>query len=234
MYNLFKPFSIAVIASAALLSGCGEDEAFQSTGGVSSNPGKVSQNNFSVLISDLNPSIFDSTGGAMTFTTLTVTVYIGDIDNQLLTDPHEVFFETEWGLIEPSCTTSNGTCSVTWQTSQYGTQPADFINTVTAYTLGEESFTDSNGNGQYDDADSGFNDITEPYVDVDESGSFTAGDLIIDTVNGNDPSGNNGVHDVGDGLYNGSSCTHSTQCSTVKTIMVWDDVAFDMQETATP
>ena len=234
MYNQQHKTAAMIIAGAFLLSGCGDEEVFQNSGNVTANPGTVSQNNFSVLASDLNPSVFDSTGSTLTFTTLTITAYVGDINNQVLTDPHTVYFKAEWGLIEPSCTTVAGTCSVTWQSSQFGTQPTDFQNTITAYTAGVESFTDTNGNGSYDDADAGFDDIEEPYVDVDESNSFTAGDLIIDTVNGNDTTGSNGVHDIGDGLYNGSACTHTSQCSTLTLITVWDDVTIDMQESATP
>lgn len=162
---------------------------------------------------------------------------IGDKDNQLLTDSHTIFFATEWGLIEKSCTTENGKCTVTWQTSfGPGTVPGDHQVTITAYTLGEETFTDSNGNGSFDDSDTVWEDRAEPFVDADRNGVFDASvDTMIDVISGV-ALGQNGVNDpTGDGYMNSPSCTHSSLCSTAATVIyIWDDININMDGPPTP
>ena len=74
-----------------------------------------------------------------------------------------------------------------------GGPASDGFVTITAYTIGEEGFTDTNGNGVFDDGDAGFEDLEEPYVDANEDNIFSSGDLIIDVVSVNDPTGANGV-----------------------------------------
>lgn len=180
---------------------------------VPTNTGIISHKNLAILASNPQPVVYDHGSGTFTSTTVTITVMIGDRDNQLLTDAHTIFFHTEWGLIEPSCVTNNGQCSVTWQTTSFGSIPADYLNTITAYAVGEESFTDTNANSLFDDADSIFNDLEEPYIDVNNDGVFNAGDTIIDVVNGNDLTGVNGAHDIGDTFLNSPACTHSSLCS---------------------
>jgi len=46
----------------------------------------------------------------------------------------------------------------------------DHRYTILATAIGEESFTDLNGNGQYD-AGEPFGDIAEPFLDNDENGT---------------------------------------------------------------
>ncbi len=230
-----------VTSSLFLLASCSEsNDSFKTPSATNtSQSGTVSQKNFSVLPEDTQPEIYDENGVA-TDKTLVITVKVGDSNNQLLTDPHTVFFSTEWGLIEPSCVTENGICTVNWQTSfGPGTVPADHLVTITAYTLGEEDYSDTNGNGVFDDGDqpfpaSGdlFTDRSEPYVDADLSlffgGTFNGGDSIIDVINGNVP-GKNSAHDNGDGFLNSPTCKHSSLCSTVSpTTYIWDDTVINM------
>jgi hypothetical protein len=96
--------------------------------------------------------------------------------------------------------------------------PADVLNTIVAYSAGEETFNDLNGNGVFDDADT-FDvindDIEEPYIDANSNGVFDTGEQIIDT-NGD------GVHNLGDTFFNGVGCTHSTLCSTTRSVTVWE------------
>jgi hypothetical protein len=231
---------IALIASSAIfMTGCdNETKAFKSSDSddtaTPTNSGTISQKNFSILADDVQPPVYDKDTGVSTDTTVVITVKIGDLNNQLLTDKHTVHFATEWGLIEPSCVTENGTCSVDWQTSLASPMPAGRLTTITAYTLGEETFVDSNGNGEFDDADTTFSDQQEPFIDTvipppptpivfDENE-----DVIIDVMNGNEL-GQNGVHDLGDGFLNSPHCTHSSLCSTVRsTIYIWNDIQLDM------
>ncbi|WP_353571940.1 Ig-like domain-containing protein [Candidatus Albibeggiatoa sp. nov. BB20] len=51
--------------------------------------------------------------------------------------------------------------------------------TVIAYTTGSESYTDLNGNGQYD-ANEPFEDLTEPYIDANDNGQFDEGEIYVD------------------------------------------------------
>ena len=191
--------------------------------------GIASQKNMSIIASDPKPAIYDATTGVFTMTEVEITVKVGNLNNQLLTDAHIIFFATEWGLINPSCITVNGECSVTWQTSSFQTIPSDFLNTITAWTLGEETFTDSNANGVFDDNDVTFEDREEPFVDANRDDTFNSGDMLIDVVNGNDPTGINGAHDIGDGFLNSPNCIHSSLCSTVvPTSFIWVDIQLDM------
>jgi hypothetical protein len=231
MNNRFLMISPLLASSTLFLAGCSEDNSSFETPNLSDTPinaGLVSQKNLSILSEDVQPPIFDPLTGTATDTSLTITVKIGDRNNQLLTDPHTIFFATEWGLIEPSCVTEDGICTVTWQTSFGGPNPVNNRTTITAWTLGEESFTDTNGNGVFDDADTTFDDREEPFIDVNESNSFDTGEGVIDVVNGNDTTGANGVHDIGDSLLNSPSCTHSSLCSPRTTTYIWTDIALEM------
>jgi len=229
----------AIIASCSLfVAGCGDISDLQNPNTeITPNTGTVSYNNFTILAEDLEPQIFAAPdGNTFTYHELQITVRIGDRNNNVLTDEHEVFFKTEWGLMQsPSCKTKDGTCSVTWQTGSADDAPVDHKNTIVAYTLGEESFEDANGNGIFDDGDTTFTDIEEPFVDSNRNGVYDSGEPIIDRPNGNDLSGKNGVHDIGDTFFNGGGCTHSSLCSTtINSISIWDDVQLSMDGPVTP
>ncbi|MDH5388129.1 MAG: hypothetical protein OEY06_06750 [Gammaproteobacteria bacterium] len=222
---------MAFIMTASILNfGCAGDDVLSASGS-NQNSGVVSQKNFNISASDIAPEVFN--GSSFTYAEVTITASIGDRYNQTLTDSHTIYFATEYGLIDPSCITINGTCEVTWKTSGTTGFPANDIagpavgspgNTIIAYTFGEESFTDLNGNGFYDDPDGGFIDLQEPYIDVGNNGFYDIlTDIVIDTVNGNDLSGNNAQHDYNDSFFNGPGCLHSVNCSlTVASAMVWD------------
>jgi len=235
--RLLKSFAL-VTSSAFMVASCGGDNSSFETPNTSTtaNAGIVAQKNLSILSEDAQPLVFDATAGTVTDTKLVITVKVGDRDNVLLSDAHTVFFATEWGLIEPSCTTSNGFCTVTWETS-FGvingasSVPADHLVTITAWTLGEENFTDLNGDGIFADPESVFDDREEPYIDFDTlDGGFNeaAGDKIIDVMDGNDL-GQNGEHDFGDSFLNSPNCQHTSLCSTVTpTIYIWTDIVLDL------
>jgi|GEM_PF-1783194 len=234
MYILNRSLIALACVSAVFLAGCSENgfEAFEdvSTQELPVNAGVISQTNFSILASDWAPQVINPDDGSFTKTDVTLTVFAGDRNNQTVTDAHTVYFESEYGLINPpSCVTGeNGTCEVTWSAIAHpGPNPnpgSDFRVTVTAYTMGEEAFTDSNGNGLFDDGDAGFEDIEEPYLDANYNGSFNPGDKIIDVVSTNDPTGQNLAHDIADGFFNGAGCTHTSLCGVRTSVMIWDDI----------
>jgi len=219
---------IALIASSALfLAGCSEDNSAletPNTSGTPTNNNVISQKNFTILFSPVSVQYADTVNGGFTAVTSEISVQIGDNNNQLITGSHTVFFRTQWGLIDPSCTTTEeGGCSVTWRSGSPREMPASFLNNIVAYSpSGQETFLDVNGNGLFDAGDS-FDDLDEPYIDMDHSHSFTTGDIIIDTINGVDLTGADASHNIGDGLYNGPNCSHPSLCSTtLTTSTVWE------------
>jgi len=247
MNNRFLTTLLLTASSVMFVTGCSNDSPFETpnaSGETPENTGTVSQKNFSILADDTQPEIYDENGVA-TDTELTITVKVGDNSNTLLTDEHTVHFMTEWGLIDNSCKTSNGTCSVKWQTSfapdpagiSSSNAPADHKVTITAYTLGAEEFSDVNGDGVFDDNDTIplpgtanlFIDRPEPFVDADRNGVFNTGDTIIDVIDGNEL-GSNGVNDpTGDGFLNSPTCRHSSLCNNnTPLIYVWDDIQINM------
>ena len=232
MNNRFLNIFTIIASSTLFLAGCDGDSPYAvSNTGIATNPGVISQKNFSLLTADIAPAVIDVTNSTFTKTDVELTVYIGDRKNQTLTDAHTIYFETEYGLIEPSCVTENGSCSVMWSaiaSPDPGGPGSDGFVTITAYTTGEEGFTDTNGNNLFDDGDTGFNDLEEPFVDTDESNTFTAGDAIIDVVSTTDPFGTNKLHDLADGFFNGAGCTHSFLCSPRQSITVFDDVTMSI------
>jgi hypothetical protein len=239
MNNRFLNIFAIVACSTLLVTGCGEDNSSYetpNTTGTPTNDGLISQNNFTILFGPPDPKFYDVVTKDYTAVTSEISVQIGDNNNQLITGNHVINFRTEWGLIDPYCTTENGTCKVTWRSGSPDTMPDNYRNTIIAYTsTGQESFADVNGNGLFDDLDIFdtvlYADMEEPFINVDESyngnvPSFTDGDIIIDTINGKDLTGANAMHDAADGFFNGPNCAHTTLCSTVMTtVTVWESGA---------
>ena len=229
----YRMLALCITAPAMFLAGCADNnEGFKDPGttDVTSNPGIISQKNFSILADDVQPVVIDPMTGIFTKTDVTLTVFAGDRNNQTVTDGHTVYFVSEYGLINPpSCITdADGTCEVTWSAIKRpdpGGPGDDMMVTITAYTIGEEAFTDTNGNSLFDDGDAGFDDIEEPYVDVNENDMYNAGDTIIDVVSTNDPTGTNALHDIADGFFNGGGCTHTSLCADRTSVTIWDDIS---------
>jgi hypothetical protein len=234
MNNRFLNIFTLVACSTLFVAGCGEDNSSYETPNTSTllNSGTISQKNFSLLTANVNPAVIDGTTGIFTQTDVELTAYIGDRYNQSLSDAHTIYFIPEYGLVDPpSCVTEEGKCSVTWKAIKRpdpAGPTADGLVTITAYSVGEESFTDTNGNNVFDDNDAGFDDLEEPYVDIDESFSYTSVDRIIDVVSTNDPTGVNGVHDIADGFFNGTGCTHTSLCGTATSVAIFDMVTMNI------
>lgn len=151
-----------------------------------------------------------------------------------------VNFSAEWGVLPggTSCVTdTSGTCSVAWAISDPSTVPTDYCVRVVAYTTGEESYYDSNGNNIFDNLDTtfagiptpfvnGFLDVPDPYYDTNGDSVYTFGTDI--------PVPGFGTHTPADGQYNGSqTCTTTSLCSTTNTITIWDDTYMDLKDETT-
>ncbi|GAA5218864.1 Ig-like domain-containing protein [Corallincola platygyrae] len=181
---------------------------------LSVNTGLAEQSSFTLSAETLNPEAWRHNGE-----TVPLTVWLADNFNNPVPDGTAVNFTTEGGQVDASCTTISGTCSVNWTSTD--PRPANHRVTILASAVGHETFFDTNGNGQFDDADgsalnpdalvnagfarnsvqaSGFIDMSDAWRDDDESGSWEQGEPFLDYSN-------TGSFSAADGLFNGPQCS---------------------------
>ena len=176
------------------------------------------QNSMTVVSEKNNPEAFGIVG-----TEVVVTARLGDVFNNPVPAGTSVSFTTEGGSIDDNCVTDEtGACSVIWRSQN--PRPGDAVGTaddgdgvgiltILATALGQESFTDNNGNGVFDTGDS-FDDIGEAFEDANNNDVCDAGEFFEDL-------NNNGLCDGPDGFYNGSACEPGNSlCSGQKNIHV--------------
>ena len=195
--------------------------------------GPATQKALSLSASTLNPRGFDHDG-----TTSTITARAADRYGNPIQDGTAISFTTEGGFISPSCTTVNGACSVTWTSSNPRPLP-DGRATILAHLTGEESFTDNNSNGIFDDADS-FNsgnasealsaddDLPEAFRDDNEDGIHNAGEFFVNFDNSPITTNNGYTND--DNKFSGAGCTHATLCSGSDSITIFAELVLVMAE----
>jgi hypothetical protein len=153
-----------------------------------------------------------------------VTVRLSDRYNNPAPDGTSVAFNTNGGHVVGACTTpsapgaADGTCTVNWTSANPRPQLSDDIPplkaagraTILATAIGEESFTDTNGNG-YWDAGEPFVHLGEAYRDDNENGVYDSGEFFLDF-------NQNGKYDPADpsaSAFKGITCTGSpVTCST--------------------
>ena len=100
-------------------------------------------------------------------------------------------------------------------------QPYGGRATITATAVGEESFTDENGNFVFDDGEA-FTDLPEAFLDINENSTFNSSQDIFFDFN------EDGQYNAADGKFNGVLCKHSTLCSTQQTLHVRDSLVLVM------
>lgn len=88
-----------------------------------------------------------------------------------------------------------------------GTHDLYGVNVITAWTTGEESFSDANGNNQFDDGEN-FIDLPEAFQDFNLTGLQDGPDANFQGETFQDKN-SNGDHDAPDTRYNGLSCSAS-------------------------
>lgn len=137
-----------------------------------------------------------------------VTARMADRFQNPVPDGTAVSFHSKGAKIDPQCTTAatateSGVCTVNF-TSQ-AQKPSDGRVPLLAYAIGEESFTDSNGNGVFD-AGEAFVDSSEAYEDDAQTGAYAANDFFFDF-------NNNGTRDGPDGNFNGVLCNDPAHCA---------------------
>lgn len=163
------------------------------------------QNSFSLSLSSHNPEGWDYDNE-----TITASVIVSDHANNPVPDGTAVYFTTEGGVVEPSCTTVNGKCSVTWSSANpRPTDPGDEGRvTLLATTIGEESFADYNGDCRFDDNDGhatlGY-DLPEAFRN-DNQNFDLEGNPIHDSFEEFLDFNNDGLFTGVNGRYNGTRC----------------------------
>jgi hypothetical protein len=114
-----------------------------------------------------------------------VTIRMADYWGNAVPDNTAVSFISEGasisntGTSNGSCLTLNGECSVVFRSQNF--RPADGRVSILAYAEGIEGFIDANGNGVFDAGESCFHSGA-PFLDNDESGTTSAGDLTITNI----------------------------------------------------
>lgn len=232
------------------------------TATVNTGSGNISAQSSALLVStgfpteagfSLSAATFNPEGGTIDGTTDKITARLADNFGNPVPDGTQVYFTTTGGAIQPGCTTSGGSCSVTW-TSQNprpdpGVQaPAVLYHAeIMAYAIGEESWTDANANGLFDGNDTfsvypggagdnfyfngpgypQYNDIGELYTDQDESGTYKTGDWFYDF-------NNDGVRNPPDGMYHGGGCVGNgtVTCAPTSSIAVGRQICLVMATSA--
>jgi hypothetical protein len=161
------------------------------------------------------------------------TVRLADHFKNPAPDGTGVVFTSEASTVVGSCSTVAGACSAVFTSS--GTRPSNGRVTVLAYAVGEETFTDLNGNGWADSAKVGppviFNELIDPngnatdlpeaYVDYNENGQWNSATEPYVDFN------QDGAYNIADGKFNGVLCDDVTAgrssagtCSTTHTLHV--------------
>jgi hypothetical protein len=140
--------------------------------------------------------------------TTSVTARLGDRFQNPVPDGTAVTFTAEGGNILSQCSTTTsategGVCSVNYRSSN--PRPSNGRVTLLAKAIGEESFTDANGNGAFD-AGEAFSDLAEPFRDDNENLSYQTGEDFIDF-------NVNGQRDAADTFFNGVLCNDPARCA---------------------
>ncbi|HUY04730.1 MAG TPA: hypothetical protein VMV33_15740 [Rhodocyclaceae bacterium] len=143
--------------------------------------GRPAQDRFSLSIKSFNIEGWNYDG-----VTTQVIAILSDRLGNPVPDGTAVNFIAEGGQIQPTCTTTGGTCSVNFTSANPrptgDTEPSGRVTagrvTVLAYALGEESFTDLNGNNSYDSGEP-YNDLGDAFLDNNENNVWNSGEQFI-------------------------------------------------------
>jgi len=216
MNNKLTLLSFSLVS--ALLFGCADSESpFTENGNVSSGTNIISDTNFIIAFDDTAPAVLDLVENTFDASVTVAVTFSASDKLRLRTTGATAYIDVDWGtLSDTSCIIdSTGQCSITWGSNAKASEiPPDNQITFTGWIIGEESFTDLNGNIVFDDGDIFLDDVSGPFLDLDHSGDFTAGDKVLS------PGNSNGVLTPADGLYNGADCAHTSLCSTTTQIYV--------------
>ena len=141
-------------------NGDGVPDIFAQSAGLSILGGPPAKNRFSIA-----PALKNVPGRVRTGVTDQMSAFVNDRFGNAVPAGTAVSFVTNASsVVNPSTTDLNGVAQATLLSEQV--VPATGIVSVMAFTLGEESFLDNNGNGKFDAGDTLLtDDIPEPFVD---------------------------------------------------------------------
>jgi len=174
--------------------------------------GLADQNSISLSVDRFNPE-----GWNYNNVEVEVVFQAADHFNNFVPDGTVVYFTTELGSIDDSCMLVDGVCTAIWRSGNPRDSYCDSLSpacikamsTITAFLIGEESFTDFNGNGYFDPADAfdTSTDMGEPFRDDNDDNTRQDFEPWWDY-------NANGVYDgVPNGIYNGSLCSEEAEDS---------------------
>jgi hypothetical protein len=259
MYSNLCKITLLVLA-VGLTSNCGDEgggSAFQGSGGTGSGGGGtgitpseptgiIAGDGFFVLANPAIPAVIDASG-AYTLQESTITAWADDIFDGDSPSGQIIKFKTEWGTFPEgdTCTLDNGFCSVQWRSGAPWSTPPDCRVAITAWTVGEETFADVNGNNLFDVAESLVLDYSEPVLDINSDGLYSAivsfegvPEIIDMNIIDGDMSaggGKDGVFTTADGLYTGTLCAldNTTACTTNTSRVIFDNFDLVIADPAT-
>mgnify|MGYP001477458970 CR=1 FL=1 len=173
------------------------------SGGLVVATGLPSADHFNIALDKRSINAWNRINEPVTNVTIAVTDRVGNpvVDGTVVN-----FVSPDAGSVPSHCVTTNNTCTVEWKPD--GRNPENGRARILATVKGTENFIDANGNNVFDEGDT-FNpihDLGEPYVDLNNTGSYEPGDYFVDT-------NRSGTRDEGDSLWNGLNCQHPTLCS---------------------
>jgi len=173
--------------------------------------GIATANNFSLAVGCYNIEGWDLDG-----IQTNVTARLADRFQNPVPDGTAVTFHAEGGKVGAQCTTAttsteSGVCNVNFTSQAF--RPANGRISLLAMAIGEESFTDANGNGAFDPGETLF-DTSEAYEDDNEDGAYASGEFFYDFNNDGVRNGAlNGPENGVDGNFNGVLCNDPARCS---------------------
>lgn len=176
-------------------------------------------NGFKITTDTLNPHGYDING-----TVVNITAFVKDHSNNPVEDGTVVtFIADDNGLVEDQCATTNGTCSVKWISSRDRNYDGDYLITIMARTIGEDSFIDKNANSKFD-ANETFFTQSEAFLDANDDGDYDSGFNDYDEYS--DYNSNGSFDSANSTIYKGDSCTDTAKslghCTT--RIEIWDTI----------
>jgi Bacterial Ig-like domain (group 1) len=165
-------------------------------------------NNISLAVACFNIEGWDIDG-----TQTDVTARLADRFQNPVPDGTAVTFHSKGAKIGAQCTTATtateaGVCSVKFTSQNF--RPADGRIPLLAMAIGEESFTDANGNGAFDTGEA-FTDSEEPFED--DAGAGTGNAAVYATNDYFFDFNNTGNHDGPDSSFNGVLCNDAARCA---------------------
>lgn len=161
----------------------------------------------------LSASSLNIEGWSYDGTKTSLTMRLADHFNNPVPDGTAISFVAEGGSIQSGCTTVAGACSV--ELTSQNPRPSNGRVTVLAYAIGEESFTDLNGNGKADTGE--YANTGEAFSDGNENTLRDTDEPYIE-FNGNNQYDNAAA----DSNYSGVLC--NSACSAQKSLHVWQNI----------